>query len=82
MTALPGFPERQELVEHYESRSGRDVTDLAWFEALALWKGAIFCEAIHARYLRGELAHDPFAASLEQGVLALAAAAADVAADA
>ena len=31
---------------------------LAWFEALALWKAAVFCEAIYGRYIRGELAAD------------------------
>src|SRR5262249_46792317 len=55
VTARPGFPSRSELVERYVARSGRDVEPLAWFEALALWKAAVFCEAIYARFLRGEL---------------------------
>ena len=56
MTATPGFPSKRQLVERYVERSGRDVEPLAWFEALALWKAAVFCEAIYGRYLRGELA--------------------------
>jgi aminoglycoside phosphotransferase (APT) family kinase protein len=73
VTAEPGFPSRDELFEHYAQRSGRDVGPLAWFEALALWKAAVFCEAIYGRYIRGELgAEDTRAALFEQGVPRLA----------
>jgi aminoglycoside phosphotransferase (APT) family kinase protein len=77
VTALPGFPSRAQLVERYSTRSGRDVEPLPWFEALALWKAAVFCEAIYGRYVRGELgAEDARAARFEQGVPYLADAAA------
>jgi len=77
VTALPGFPSRAELVERYVARSGRDVEPLHWFEALALWKAAVFCEAIYGRFLRGELgAEDARAARFEAGVPYLAEAAA------
>jgi aminoglycoside phosphotransferase (APT) family kinase protein len=78
VTALAGFPSKAELVERYGSRSGRDVEPLAWFEALALWKAAVFCEAIYGRYVRGELgAEDERAARFEEGVPYLADAAAE-----
>jgi len=77
ITALAGFPSRAELVERYVAASGRDIEPLAWFEALALWKAAVFCEAIYGRYVRGELgAEDTRAARFEQGVPYLAEAAA------
>jgi aminoglycoside phosphotransferase (APT) family kinase protein len=77
VTSTPGFPSRADLVERYVARSGRDVEPLAWFEALALWKAAVFCEAIYGRYVRGELgAEDTRAARFEQGVPYLADAAA------
>jgi aminoglycoside phosphotransferase (APT) family kinase protein len=73
VTAMPGFPSRDELVARYAERSGRDVGPLAWFQALALWKAAVFCEAIYGRYIRGELAaEDTNAARFEQGVPLLA----------
>jgi aminoglycoside phosphotransferase (APT) family kinase protein len=73
VTAMPGFPSRNELVARYAERSGRGVGPLAWFEALALWKAAVFCEAIYGRYIRGELAaEDTKAARFEQGVPLLA----------
>jgi len=77
VTALAGFPSRRDLVERYTGRSGRDIEPLAWFEALALWKAAVFCEAIYGRFVRGELGpEDTRAARFEQGVPYLAAAAA------
>ncbi len=78
VTASPGFPSRSELAERYVARSGREVESLPWFEGLALWKAAVFCEAIYGRYLRGELgAEDERAARFEQGVPYLAEAAAE-----
>jgi aminoglycoside phosphotransferase (APT) family kinase protein len=72
-TATAGFPTKRALVEHYREGSGRDVEPLGWFQALALWKAAVFCEAIYGRYVRGELAaEDANAARFELGVPLLA----------
>ena len=77
VTALEGFPTKAELVARYEERSGREVGPLGWFEALALWKAAVFCEAIYGRFTRGELgAEDARAAGFEQAVPLMAATAA------
>jgi aminoglycoside phosphotransferase (APT) family kinase protein len=79
VTATAGFPSRAELVERYVERSGRSVEPLPWFEALALWKAAVFCEAIYGRYVRGELtSEDERAARFETGVPLLAETAAGV----
>ena len=73
VTGEPGFPTRAQLVERYAERSGRDVQPLAWFEALALWKAAVFCEAIYGRFIRGELGReDTRAAIFEHAVPLLA----------
>jgi len=77
VTAEPGFPAKAELAARYVERSGREVEPLHWFEALALWKAAVFCEAIYGRYVRGELGReDHRAARLELGVPYLAETAA------
>jgi aminoglycoside phosphotransferase (APT) family kinase protein len=77
VTALEGFPTKAELVGRYVVRSGRDVGPLGWFEALALWKAAVFCEAIYGRYVRGELgAEDARAAAYESAVPLMAETAA------
>ena len=79
VTATAGFPTRSELVARYASRSGREVEPLAWFEGLALWKAAVFCEAIYGRYVRGELtADDGRASRFETGVPLLAETAAEL----
>jgi aminoglycoside phosphotransferase (APT) family kinase protein len=79
VTAAEGFPARVELVERYAERSGRPLRSLSWFEALALWKAAVFCEAIYGRYVRGELtADDARAQRFETGVPLLAETAASV----
>jgi aminoglycoside phosphotransferase (APT) family kinase protein len=73
VTGEPGFPSRAQIVARYAEQSGRDVEPLAWFEALALWKAAVFCEAIYGRYIRGELgAEDTRAAIFEDAVPLLA----------
>jgi aminoglycoside phosphotransferase (APT) family kinase protein len=55
----PGFPTPAELVARYERQTGSALERLAWFEALALWKSSVFCEAIYGRYVRGELGEAP-----------------------
>ena len=78
VTASAGFPSKAELVERYVARSGREVKSLPWFVGLALWKAAVFCEAIYGRFVRGELGtEDERAARFEQGVPYLAEAAAE-----
>ena len=67
VTERPGFPTRAELAARYAERTGRDVSRLAWYQAFALWKAAVFCEAIHGRYLRGERT-DAWAGALGNGV--------------
>ena len=78
VTALDGFPTKAELVERYVGSSGREVEPLRWFEALAPWKAAVFCEAIYGRFVRGELGtEDERAARFEEGVPRLAELAAE-----
>jgi aminoglycoside phosphotransferase (APT) family kinase protein len=77
VTALDGFPTKAELIARYVERSGRVVGPLGWFEALALWKAAVFCEAIYGRFIRGELgAEDARAAAYERSVQLMAETAA------
>ena len=72
-----GFPSKAELAARYVARSGREVGPLGWFEALALWKAAVFCEAIYGRFVRGELgAEDTGAAAFETAVPLMAETAA------
>jgi aminoglycoside phosphotransferase (APT) family kinase protein len=71
VTRAPGFPTREQLVDRYEERSGRSISDLRWYTTLALWKSAIFLEGSFKRRLAGTT-DDPFFDRLEQGVPELA----------
>lgn len=79
VTRADGFPTRAELAALYAARTGRSVEQLAWYEALAHWKAAIFCENMYKRFLAGERTDD-FARAMETGVPAKLEAAAAAAA--
>jgi aminoglycoside phosphotransferase (APT) family kinase protein len=51
--ALPGFPTRSEAIKRYAEKSGRDISSLDFYAALAFFKLAVILEGIHARYLEG-----------------------------
>jgi aminoglycoside phosphotransferase (APT) family kinase protein len=75
-----GFMRSEELALTYAESTGADLTALAWYQTLALWKGAVFCEAIYTRWLRGERPDDVrFGPSLATGVPDLLAAAQETA---
>ncbi|MDQ3940891.1 MAG: phosphotransferase family protein [Actinomycetota bacterium] len=78
VTELPGFGSRHDLIDCYAHATGRDVTNLGWYQVLAIWKLAILLEGSYARHLAG-MTDDPFFAEMEQGVPALARRALDVA---
>jgi len=74
VTHTEGFLEREELVARYEERTGRSMSDLRWYQALALWKAAVFMEGNYKRSLAGTT-DDPFLKLFDVGVPQLAEAA-------
>jgi aminoglycoside phosphotransferase (APT) family kinase protein len=52
--SIPGVLDRDEVAERYANASGRDVSQLDFYEALAAYKLAIILEGINARYLMGK----------------------------
>jgi aminoglycoside phosphotransferase (APT) family kinase protein len=76
VTREPGYASRTELIDRYQQQAPLNLEALPWYQALALWKAAIFCEAIYRRWLSGERPDDSeFGPSLEAGVPRLLAAA-------
>jgi len=53
VTQLDGMPTRAEIVQHYAERSGRDVSAMSFYQALALFKLAVVLEGNYAKYARG-----------------------------
>ena len=74
VTLGEGFPARDELIARYEERTGRPMSDLRWYQALAFWKAAVFMEGNYKRSLAGTT-DDPYLKLLDEGVPALAEAA-------
>jgi aminoglycoside phosphotransferase (APT) family kinase protein len=77
VTAVEGFPPRDELVSLYEERTGRSMSDLRWYQALALWKAAVFMEGNYKRSLAGSV-DDPYLKFFDVGVPQLAEAAHEI----
>ncbi len=71
VTRGQGFPTREEMISRYEERSGRPMGALNWYQALALWKAAVFMEGNYKRFLAGST-DDSFLAIFDEGVPALA----------
>jgi aminoglycoside phosphotransferase (APT) family kinase protein len=72
-----GFPGRDELVLRYEERSGRSMSDLRWYQALALWKAAVFMEGNYKAWVAGK-SDDEYLALFDVGVPQLAEAAHEI----
>ena len=77
VTRKEGFPTRDELIARYEERTGRSMSDLRWYQALALWKAAVFMEGNYKRFLAGA-SDDEYLKLFDEGVPALAEAALDI----
>jgi aminoglycoside phosphotransferase (APT) family kinase protein len=71
MTREDGFPLRADLIARYEERSGRAMTDIRWYQTLALWKTVVFMEGNYKRAVAGST-DDPFLAQFGDGVVQLA----------
>jgi aminoglycoside phosphotransferase (APT) family kinase protein len=50
VTAMPGFPTREELAARYAAASGRDVAQIGFYMAFAYWKLACIMEGVYVRY--------------------------------
>jgi aminoglycoside phosphotransferase (APT) family kinase protein len=77
VTHAEGFMSRDELIALYEERTGRSMSDLRWYQALALWKAAVFMEGNYKRSLAGTT-DDPYLALFDKGVPQLAEAAHEI----
>lgn len=56
----PGYPSVPEVLALYAASSGRDLTDLGFYIALASFKAAVILEGIHFRYVHGQTVGEGF----------------------
>lgn len=61
VSLAPGYPSLEEQLTRYSTASGRDVSRLNWYCALAYFKLAVILEGIHYRHTRGQTVGDGFA---------------------
>ncbi|HUZ25936.1 MAG TPA: phosphotransferase family protein [Streptosporangiaceae bacterium] len=59
-TGHEGWLSRQQLLDHYQRRTGRDVSDVGWYIVFALWRLACISEGIYTRYRLGVMGDDGF----------------------
>jgi aminoglycoside phosphotransferase (APT) family kinase protein len=62
VTDRPGWFTRDEIVERYAARSGRDVSSIRFYETFALFKLAVVIQQIYHRYSSGQTDDPRFAA--------------------
>jgi aminoglycoside phosphotransferase (APT) family kinase protein len=78
VTRRDGFLSRNDLIARYEERSGRSMSALNWYQALALWKAAVFMEGNYKRFQAGN-SDDEYLGLFDRGVPMLAEKAREVA---
>jgi aminoglycoside phosphotransferase (APT) family kinase protein len=61
ITDRPGWFTRDEIVERYATRSGRDLSTIHFYETFALFKIAVVIQQIFSRYARGQTDDQRFA---------------------
>jgi aminoglycoside phosphotransferase (APT) family kinase protein len=57
---VPGYPSVPEVLDRYAADSGRDLSDLGFYIALASFKAAVILEGIHFRYVHGQTVGEGF----------------------
>jgi aminoglycoside phosphotransferase (APT) family kinase protein len=72
VTAQPGFPTTEEFAAYYARRTGRDLSTLPFYRALASMKLAVIMEGVRARYRHGHTV-GPGYADVDDAVPELAA---------
>jgi len=53
-TSVPGFPTREDLLERYAERTGRDLANLDYYVGFNRWKSAAISHGVYARYREGK----------------------------
>ncbi len=56
----PGYPPEGEILGLYTASSGRDLSNLGFYIALASFKSAVILEGIHYRYIHGQTVGEGF----------------------
>jgi aminoglycoside phosphotransferase (APT) family kinase protein len=61
VTHRPGYFTRDELLDHYARRAGRDLSSVRFYETLAVFKIAVVIQQIYFRFVQGQTTDARFA---------------------
>jgi len=61
VTVTPGFMTREELIDRYTEKSGRDLSEMHWYVVFGYFKLAGILQQIYARWKNGQTADERFA---------------------
>ena len=61
VTDRPGYFTRQEILDRYAARSGRDLAGIRYYEIFAVFKIAVVIQQIYYRYAHGQTTDRRFA---------------------
>jgi aminoglycoside phosphotransferase (APT) family kinase protein len=78
VTNGPGWLTRAEMIERYETKTGRDLSRIAFYETFARFKVAVVIQQIYFRYVQGQT-HDERFRNFDRLVRELAHEALDLA---
>jgi aminoglycoside phosphotransferase (APT) family kinase protein len=70
VTNGPGWMTREEIIERYESQTGRDLSRIIFYETFARFKVAVVIQQIYFRYVKGQTQDQRFR-NLDQLVIGL-----------
>jgi aminoglycoside phosphotransferase (APT) family kinase protein len=70
ITHGPGWLTREEIIERYQSKTGRDLSRIVFYETFARFKVAVVIQQIYFRYVRGQTRDGRFR-NFDQLVLSL-----------
>ena len=54
ITSQPGWYTREQFVQHYAERAGRDLSNISYYEVLGVFKLAVILQQIYFRFKRGQ----------------------------
>lgn len=60
LTSMPGWFTRSQVVDYYAARSGRDVSNISYYEIFAIFKLAVVLQQIYVRFHRGQTRDERF----------------------
>ena len=60
VTNGPGWMTREEIIQRYEAKTGRDVSRILFYETFARFKVAVVIQQIYFRYVQGQTKDERF----------------------